>query len=207
MGSAALRGFRTPAHNKRSTKELLFLSTQGSGHFSISAPNIFVWGIPREIKSKTESCCESSQQRYQSTFCTIACRHHAELQIRMLIWVQDGEQSRSEPWVLQRCGVFEHNKRSTKELLFLSSEDHQGLDLCPPQSLPVSVADPQSLAYAATILSPFAVTGHAVNCPAMSSDRTLMFVGIESYPPRSGSSSFLYRLPLSTGRTVFAPGV
>ena len=102
MGSAALRGFRTPAHNKRSTKELLFLSTQGSGHFSISAPNIFVWGIPRKIKSKTESCCESSQQRYQSTFCTIDCRHHAELQIRMLIWVQDGEQSGSEPWVLQR---------------------------------------------------------------------------------------------------------
>ena len=92
-------------HNKRSTKELLFLSTQGSGHFSISAPSIFVWGIPCKIKSKTESCCESSQQRYQSTFCTIDCRHHAELQIRMLIWVQDGEQSGSEPWVLQRCGV------------------------------------------------------------------------------------------------------
>ncbi len=73
-----------------------------SRHFSASAPNIFVWGIPRKIKSKTVSCCKSSQQRYQSSFCTIDCRHHAELQIRMLIWVQDGEQSGSEPWVLQR---------------------------------------------------------------------------------------------------------
>ena len=140
MGSATLRGFE-PRHTTSDRQRSLLPSAESivqcslvlclapvvgvspSRHFSASAPNIFVWGIPRKIKSKTVSCCKSSQQRYQSSFCTIDCRHHAELQIRMLIWVQDGEQSRSEPWVLQRCGFFEPRRTtSDRQRSFFSSQ-------------------------------------------------------------------------------------